>query len=149
MRSEVPCKEVRVISGMQTKKHITRLIITIVMGILVNNNNSSAQTSSNYVRIANLVIDSTKLEEYKKALKEHAETAVKVEPGVIMLYAVYEKEQPTHVSVFEIYADEKAYQFHIKQPHFLKYKDTVKNMVKSLQLVDVLPIALAFKKQKK
>jgi len=131
---------------MQIKRQITKLAITIVMGILVSNNNSSAQSASNYIRIARLVIDSAKLEDYKKALKEHAETAVKVEPGVIMLYAVYEKEQPTHVSVFEIYADQKAYQFHIKQPHFLKYKDTVKDMVKSLQLMDVMPIALESKK---
>ena len=131
---------------MQIKRQITKLAITIVMAILVSNTNSSAQSASNYIRIARLVIDSAKLEDYKKALKEHAETAVKVEPGVIMLYAVYEKEQPTHVSVFEIYADQKAYQFHIKQPHFLKYKDTVKDMVKSLQLMDVMPIALESKK---
>ena len=117
------------------------------MGILASNNNASAQTSSNYIRVAKLVIDPVKLEDYKKALKEHAETAVKVEAGVIMLYAVYEKEQPTHVSVFEIYADEKAYQLHIRQPHFLKYKDTVKDMVKSLELVDVIPIALESKNQ--
>ena len=132
---------------MQIKKQVTKLAIAIALGILVNNNNSSAQNSSNYIRIAKIVIDSIKLEDYKKALKEHAETAVKVEPGVLMLYAVYEKEQPTHVSVFEIYANQKAYQFHIKQPHFLKYKDTVKDMVKSLQLVDVMPIALESKKR--
>jgi quinol monooxygenase YgiN len=85
------------------------------------------------------------LDSYKSALKEHAEAAVKVEPGVIMLYAVYEKDHPTHVNVFEIYADVEAYKTHIKTPHFLKYKDTVKDMVKSLELVDVVPIALESK----
>ncbi|MBV9988782.1 MAG: antibiotic biosynthesis monooxygenase [Chitinophagaceae bacterium] len=98
------------------------------------------------MRIAKLVIDSTKLEAYKLALKEHAETAVKVEKGVLMLYAVYEKQRPTHVSVFEIYADQKAYQHHIKTPHFLKYKATVQDMVRSLELADVSAIALASKK---
>ena len=105
----------------------------------------SAQSKSNYIRIAKLVIDSAQLEPYKAALKEHAEAAVKIEPGVIMLYAVYEKDHPTHVNVFEIYADVEAYKSHIKTTHFLKYKDTVKDMVKSLELVDVVPIALESK----
>ncbi|HET6995234.1 MAG TPA: antibiotic biosynthesis monooxygenase [Chitinophagaceae bacterium] len=109
------------------------------------NDDLFGQTNTNYIRIANLVIDSTKLEDYKKALKEHAEMAVKVEPGVIMLYAVYEKENPTNVSVFEIYANEEAYKFHIKTQHFLKYKAIVQDMVKSLQLIDVTPIALESK----
>ncbi|MEI9909593.1 MAG: putative quinol monooxygenase, partial [Bacteroidota bacterium] len=98
-----------------------------------------------YIRIAKLTIDSIKMESYKAALKEHAEAAVRMEPGVIILYAVYEKEHPTHISVFEIYADEDAYQLHIKTPHFLKYKATVQDMVKSLELIDVIPIALESK----
>ena len=107
----------------------------------------SAQSNSNYFRIAKLTIDSIKLEGYKEALKVHAETAIRVESGVLMLYAVYEKEHPTHVSVFEIYANVDAYNFHIKTPHFLKYKATVQDMVKSLELIDVVPIALKAKKQ--
>ncbi len=105
----------------------------------------SAQSNSHYIRIAKLVIDSAKLESYHAALKEHAETAVKVEPGVLMLYAVAEKESPTHVSVFEIYASLDAYKTHIKTSHFLKYKKTVEGMVKSLELTDVDPIALEAK----
>jgi len=106
-----------------------------------------AQSNSNYLRIAQLIIDSTKLGSYKDALKEHAEAAVRIEPGVLMLYAVYEKENPTHVSVFEIYANVDAYNSHIKTPHFLKYKTTVQDMVKTLELIDVVPIALEAKKQ--
>jgi quinol monooxygenase YgiN len=66
---------------------------------------------------------------------------------VLMLYAVYEKKHPTHVTVFEIYADLNAYQLHIKTIHFLKYKAMVKDMVKSLELIDVSTIALEAKKQ--
>ncbi len=110
-------------------------------------NEANAQDKSQYIRIAKLVIDSTKLAGYKAALKEHAEIAVRVEPGVLMLYAVYEKNNPTHISVFEIYTSLDAYNFHIKTPHFLKYKTTVQEMVKSLELIDVEPIALEAKKQ--
>src|SRR3954463_3195901 len=72
------------------------------------------------VRIAEIVIDSAYLDEYRTALAEHAATALKVEPGVLILNAVYDKEQPTHVTVFEVYASDSAYQAHIKTPHFLK-----------------------------
>ena len=126
-------------------KRLLSLCIIIVIAIVMLPDHASAQNTSNFIRIAKLVIDSTKLESYKAALKEHAQTAVKVEPGVLMLYAVYEKDHPTHVNVFEIYADEKAYQSHIKTSHFLKYKSTVQDMVKSLELVNVVPIALEAK----
>jgi quinol monooxygenase YgiN len=41
-------------------------------------------------------------------LKEGIETAIRVEAGVLTLYAVYEKDHPTQVTVFEIYADTAA-----------------------------------------
>ncbi|NCD70586.1 putative quinol monooxygenase [Mucilaginibacter agri] len=106
---------------------------------------ASAQNKDLIVRVAKLQIDSAQLDSYNAALKEHAETAVRVEPGVITLYAVAEKENPTHIMVFEIYANAAAYQAHLQAPHFKKYKEVTKNMVKSLQLVETDPIVLAAK----
>jgi quinol monooxygenase YgiN len=103
---------------------------------------AAAQQSKLVVHLAKLEIDSTQLDSYKAALKDHAETAIRVEPGVLTLYAVYEKDHPTHVTVFEIYADSAAYQAHLKSPHFLKYKAATKTMVKKLELIAVDPIAL-------
>ena len=117
----------------------------IIMIVLAFENPSLAQNKNPVVRIAKLQIDSAQLEDYKAALKLHAETAVRVEPGVLTLYAVYEKDHPTHVTVFEIYANADAYQAHIKSAHFLQYKTTTKNMVKSLELVETVPIALETK----
>ena len=107
--------------------------------------NAYAQDKTIVVRIARLQIDSAQLENYKAALKEHAETAVQVEPGVLTLYAVYEKNNPTHVTVFEIYANREAYQAHLQTAHFIKYKTSTKNMVKSLELIETVPIALETK----
>lgn len=109
------------------------------------NNNSFAQDKNLVVRIAKLQIDSAQLENYRSALRLHAETAVRVEPGVLTLYAVYEKDHPTHVTVFEIYANADAYQAHLKTAHFLQYKATTKDMVKSLELMETVPIALETK----
>ena len=105
----------------------------------------SAQQTGLVVRIAKLKIDSAQLENYKAALKEHAETAIRVEAGVLTLYAVYEKNNPTHVTVFEIYASQEAYKSHLQTAHFLKYKTSTKDMVKSLELMEAVPIALETK----
>ena len=80
-------------------------------------------------------------------MKEGIETAVRVEPGVLTLYAVYERNNPTRVTVFEIYANEQAYKSHLETTHFKKYKSTTKEMVRSLELTDVVPIALGAKKK--
>jgi quinol monooxygenase YgiN len=104
-----------------------------------------AQQSKLKVRIAKIEVDTAYLTAYRAALAEHAEVAVKMEPGVLALNAVYDKERPAHVTVFEIYASEEAYQAHLKTAHFLKYKNGTLKMVKSLQLIDVEPISLQSK----
>ena len=126
---------------------IRKYYLSIVMAVVMISGNAFAQNNSHYMRVAKIVVDSTKLESYKSALKEGIESAVRIEPGVLSLYAVYDKKNPTHVTVFEIYADEKAYQSHIQTAHFKKYKNAAQDMVKSLELVDVGPIALESKKK--
>jgi len=126
---------------------IRKYYLSIVMAVVMISGNAFAQNNSHYMRIAKIVVDSTKLESYKSALKEGIESAVRIEPGVLSLYAVYDKKNPTHITVFEIYADEKAYQSHIQTAHFKKYKNAAQDMVKSLELVDVGPIALESKKK--
>ena len=120
------------------------LFTTLLLSIL-SITQVAAQQKPQVIRLAKLVIDSAQLDNYKAALKEEVETSVRVEAGVMTLYAVYDKDKPTHVTVFEIYADEDAYLSHLKTPHFLKYKTTTKDMVKSLELGQVVPIALEAK----
>ncbi|HLK28625.1 MAG TPA: putative quinol monooxygenase [Puia sp.] len=120
----------------------SKWILIIIMTSLLSNNVSA---QNHYMRIAKVVIDSAQLENYKIALKEGIHAAVTKEPGVLSLNAVYDKAHPTHVTVFEIYANEEAYKAHTQTAHFKKYKETVKDMVKSLELTDVLQIALESK----
>lgn len=92
------------------------------------------------VRLSKLVIDPVHLEEYRSALMEEVNASVRLEPGVLTLYAVAEKDRPTHFTILEIYADRAAYEQHIKSPHFLKYKTGTQHMVKSLELIDTVPL---------
>jgi quinol monooxygenase YgiN len=73
--------------------------------------------------------------------KEVGETSVKVEPGVLTLFSMQTKENPCKIYILEIYADQEAYQSHIKTAHFKKYKEGTAKMVKSLKLIDVNPLA--------
>jgi quinol monooxygenase YgiN len=98
-----------------------------------------------YVQIAEIEIGSAQLEDYKSAVREHIETAVRVEPGVLVLYAVSEKDNPTHIRVFEVYATTEAYRAHLEAPHFKQYKAITEKMVKSLKLVQTDPIMLGAK----
>ncbi len=92
------------------------------------------------VRMAKIVIDSAQLDSYNAFLKEEIEASIRLEPGVITLYAVSEKNNPTHITILEIYADSSAYKAHVQTPHFLKYKTGTKDMVRSLELVESTPL---------
>lgn len=102
--------------------------------------NAVAQNKTPMVRLAKLIIDSVQLESYKVALKEEIETSIKLEPGVLTLYAVSEKDNPTHITILEIYADTESYKAHVQTPHFIKYKTTTKDMIKSLELIETVPL---------
>ena len=98
-----------------------------------------------YIRIAELEIDPAQLESFNAAIKESIETAVRIEPGVLALYAVSETDNPARVRVFEIYTDADAYKTHLETPHFRKFRATTENLVKSRELIDAAPIALSAK----
>ncbi|TGD81904.1 antibiotic biosynthesis monooxygenase [Hymenobacter wooponensis] len=89
------------------------------------------------IRIAEIEVNATSLEEYKAILKEESRESMKLEPGVISIYPMYQKENPTQIRILEIYASRAAYEAHLKTPHFLKYKTSTLNMVKSLKLTEM------------
>ena len=88
---------------------------------------------NNMVRLSRIIIDPERLE-------EEIEVSMRLEPGVLVLYAVAEKERPNHVTILEIYADEAAYKSHIATPHFKKYKEGTLDMVQMLELIDATPL---------
>ena len=97
-------------------------------------------TENNKVRLSRITVDSARLEEYNAYLKEEIEASMRLEPGVLLLYAMAEKDHPNKVTILEIYADETAYKSHIETPHFQKYKQGTLDMVKHLELIDTTPL---------
>ena len=103
------------------------------------------QDSSQMVRIAKIKVDPAQLNQYTQALKEQMASAIALEPGVLFYHAVADLKDPSRITILEVYTNLAAYQAHIATPHFLKYKDTVKEMVKELVLEDVKTVAKAQK----
>lgn len=127
--------------GNRLRRRAGYLIFALAATMLLGDRASeAAPEKSPMVRLAKLVIDPAHLEPYKSALEEEVTASIRLEPGVLTLYAVFERNRPTHLTILEIYADRAAYEQHIKSPHFLKYKAGTEHMVKSLELIDTIPL---------
>lgn len=92
------------------------------------------------VRLSRIVVDPAQLDAYNALLKEEIEASMRLEPGVLTLYATAEKKAPNRITILEIYADRAAYESHLQTPHFRKYKQGTLSMVRELELVDVEPL---------
>ena len=89
------------------------------------------------IRIAELTIEPDYLQAYLDVLKEESEASIRLEPGVLCIYPMYEKKSPTKIRLLEIYANQQAYEDHLQSPHFKKYKSSTAHMVESLELIDM------------
>ncbi len=105
------------------------------------------ETQRPVVRIAELDIDPAQLESYKAVVKEEMETSIRVEPGVLAIYCVAEKDNPNRLRFFEMYADEDAYRAHVESPHFKKYVAATHAMIRSRRLIETVPVQLSAKRQ--
>ncbi len=113
------------------------ILITLLLGTFnLFCLNTKAQAANNMYRIAKIKVVANQLENYKSALKEQMNEAIKIEPGVLSYTVVADKKDATLITILEVYESLEAYQSHILTPHFKKYKETVKDMVLSLELID-------------
>jgi len=128
-------------------KPINKSIIITVFAVLIAATLAFSIKQSNpkepMYRIAKIKVDPAQLDQYNAALKEQMTTAIAQEPGVLSYQAVANKKEPSEITILECYANTDAYKAHIETAHFKKYKETVKNMVTSLELQDVNLICAA------
>lgn len=127
------------------KRQHGTLRIFIITVMVFSLESASAQDQTTYMRIAKIIVDSTKINDYKTALKEQMQSALQLEKGVLAYSAVQDKKNPERITILETYANIEAYQAHIQTAHFKKYKAIVADMVKQLELIDVDPIAIQSK----
>ncbi|MER3376544.1 MAG: antibiotic biosynthesis monooxygenase family protein [Allomuricauda sp.] len=90
--------------------------------------------------MAEIEVEPEFMEDYLAILKVESEASVRLEPGVICIYPMYQQDHPNQIKLLEIHADKEAYESHLETPHFKHYKKTNLHMVKSLQLLDMKAI---------
>ncbi|OGS64473.1 MAG: hypothetical protein A2X21_09295 [Flavobacteria bacterium GWA2_35_26] len=120
-----------------------RILLTTVFLSIFNflSLTATAQVNTKMHRIAKIKVDANQLERYQVALQEQMNAAIQLEPGVLSYTVVADKKDASSITIFEVYASLEAYQSHIATPHFKKYKETVKDMVLSLELIDTELVA--------
>lgn len=124
----------------QNMKKINLMLLTILLCIScgkVEQKQEKFNTDKMMIRISEIEIEPEFLDEYLLILKEESKASVELEPGVISIFPMFQKDKPTEIRILEIYSDRKAYESHLETPHFKHYKTTTLKMVKSLKLVDM------------
>lgn len=95
--------------------------------------------------INNLVIVEVKPEfqtEFKNIVLPEMAQSLKVEKGVLAMYAGTDSQTPNRWYFYEIYASEEAYQLHRQTPHFRDYLRQTAHMSVSKDAIPVKPVFL-------
>jgi quinol monooxygenase YgiN len=122
---------------------MTKYILISVLIILYISCRQNEQPKKNpysdemMIRIAEIGIKPAYLDEYLTILKEESKASMELESGVISIFPIYQKENPTEIKILEVYANKQAYESHLETPHFKHYKTTTLKMVDSLKLIEM------------
>ncbi|MEO6852930.1 MAG: antibiotic biosynthesis monooxygenase [Rhodoferax sp.] len=100
-----------------------------------------------YVRWSELEVDPAGLDRFTRLAEENVRETRSTEPGVLAFYWASERVHPNRIRVFEVYADENAYQEHLQSPHFQKFRAGSGPLVTSHQFFEAVPVMLGTKPQ--
>ena len=110
---------------------------------------SQARPEDLYIRLIKIELRSNAERDFHKLGNTVILPGIRKESGVLVMYAVAEKDNPTNVSILEVYENLAAYNKYFETPHYLEYKEAAKALVKSLKFIDVDPILLGSKAKEK
>ena len=95
-----------------------------------------------FVLAVELEIVPSELENFRAAIKENGQAAVREEPGCRQFNIASQKDESTRILLFEVYDNAEAFAAHQATPHFKKYAAATAKMVKSRKRIEMIPIAL-------
>lgn len=74
-----------------------------------------------------LPVKSDRIDDFLRAMEENARSSVRDEPGCLRFDVSRDREDPSKVYLYEVYVDAAALDAHRTMPHYLKWRDTVKD----------------------
>lgn len=80
-----------------------------------------------YVLMVTLNIKPERREQFMEALLGDARGSNEDEPGCLRFDMLQDAEDPNQVHLYEVYRDEAAFKAHQQAPHFVKWRDTVRD----------------------
>lgn len=79
-----------------------------------------------YVIIVPIQIKEGHKQEFVEAMLDDAKGSLNNEPGCLRFDVVQDAGDPNRIWLYEVYVDEAAFQAHLQAPHFIKWRETVK-----------------------
>ncbi len=66
-------------------------------------------------------------EPFLAAIEEDATGSMQNEPGCLQFSIVQDEKDPNRIYLFEVYRDQAAFDTHRRMPHYLEWRETVKD----------------------
>lgn len=80
-----------------------------------------------YVILVPIQIKDGHKQEFIEAMLDDAKGSVNNEPGCLRFDVIQDASDPNRIWLYEVYKDEAAFDAHRQAPHFIKWRDTVKD----------------------
>ena len=80
-----------------------------------------------YVIVAPIQIKEGHRKAFIEAMLDDAKGSVNNEPGCLRFDVIQDGADANRIWLYEVYVDKAAFQAHLKAPHFIKWRDTVKD----------------------
>ena len=98
-------------------------------------------------RLFRLERDMAKEDVYNEVGAHNLTTSIKVEPGTLAMYATHVPDDPKTCYVFEIYADDEAYNVHVASEHFQAFAKMAGEVLTGRAVYQLVPQLLVEKSE--
>lgn len=100
------------------------------------------QTTATRTNLVRVEVKPEYNQQFARIVTAEMAQSLKVEKGVLAMYAATEQENPNKWLFFEIYASDEAYEAHRQTPHFQDYLARTSEMLVSKESVPITPALL-------
>ncbi len=91
-------------------------------------------------------------DQFLASMLDDARGSVRDEPGCLRFDVVQDEADPNRIWLYEVYRDQAAFEEHLKAPHYVKWRDTVKDWYaqpnETARGTNIFPPDAAWQKQK-
>ena len=99
-------------------------------------------------RLFKLERDMSQEQYYNEVGANNLTTSIEVEPGTLAMYATHDPDDPKTCYVFEVYADDDAYNTHVSSPHFKAFGEMAGKVLTGRSVYQLVPQLLVEKPER-